>query len=63
MAYTVRKKRLVFVPRTGNGPCARRHVGEVDRRIIKSVVRGDVEYRLHATKGWRARRAQKATGA
>ena len=54
MAYTIRRGRLVFEPRTGNGPCARRYVGQPDRRIIAEHKHDGVEWRYHATKGWRA---------
>ena len=33
------------------------HKREPDGRIIRTIKRGDREYRLHATKGWRVRKA------
>ena len=57
MAYTVRKGKLHFEPRTGNGPCSRRRAHQPDRRILREFVRNGVEHRYHATKGWRYVRA------
>jgi hypothetical protein len=58
MPYVVRKGSLQYRPTVGNGPCARRHVGKPSRRIIQSFVRDGVEYRPHATKGWRRSRVE-----
>jgi hypothetical protein len=58
MAYTIRKGKLHFEPRTGNGPCNRRHVGKANRRITASFTRDGVEHRYHATKGWRTTRVE-----
>lgn len=58
MPYVIRKGKLEFRPGTGNGPCNRRHVGDVDRRILSDRTgpvgrHGSIETRVHATKGVR----------
>lgn len=63
MAYRVRKGRLFFEPRTGNGPCRRRRVGEASRRILIDRTEDGLEARYHATKGWRFKRVAPAAGA
>lgn len=50
MGYRVRKGKLFFEPRTGNGPCSRRHAGEDYRRHLRMEDTPE-GVTMHATKG------------